>query len=56
MKYLPEKSVKKLLKTMLFSKKPVYLEKGTEKKPNNNTDDEKRSESNLTYSLKELKN
>ena len=27
MKYLPEKAVKKLLKTMLYSKKPVYLEK-----------------------------
>ena len=25
MKYLPEKSVKKLLKTMLFSNKPIYL-------------------------------
>ena len=56
LKYLPEKSVKKLLKTMLYSKKPVYLEKGTERKSNNNTDDEKRSDSNLTYSLKELKN
>ena len=27
MKYLPEKSVKKLLKTMLYSNKPFYLEK-----------------------------
>ena len=56
MKYLPEKSVKKLLKTMLYSNKPVYLEKGTERKLNNNTDDEKRSDPNLTYGLKELKN
>ena len=27
MKYLPEKSVKKLLKMILYSNKPVYLEK-----------------------------
>ena len=27
MKYLPEKSVKKLLKTMLYSNKPVYFRK-----------------------------
>ena len=26
-KYLPEKSVKKLLKTMLYSNKPVYFRK-----------------------------
>ena len=35
MKYLPEKSVKKLLKTMLYCNKPVYLAKGTERRPNN---------------------
>ena len=40
MKYLPEKSVKKLLKTMLYSNKRVYLAKGTER-PNNDTDDDK---------------
>ena len=28
-KYLPEKSVKKLLKTMLYSNKPVYFRKKT---------------------------
>ena len=27
MKYLPEKLIKKLLKTMLYSNKPVYLDK-----------------------------
>ena len=41
MKYLPEKSVKKLLKTMLYSNKRVYLAKGTERRPNNDTDDDK---------------
>ena len=33
MKYLPEKSVKKLLKTMLYSNKPLYLAEGTERRP-----------------------
>ena len=56
MKYLPEKSVKKLLKTMLYSNKQVYLAKGTERRPNNDTGDDKRSDPNLTYRLKELKN
>ena len=55
-KYLPEKSVKKLLKTMLYSNKQVYLAKDTERRPNNDTDDDKRSDPNLTYRLKELKN
>ena len=55
MKYLPEKSVKKLLKTMLYSNKPVYLAKGTERRPNNGTDNDKRSDPNLTYRLKQLK-
>ena len=56
MKYLPEKSVKKLLTTMLYSNKPVYLEKNTDRRPHNDTDDNKRSDPNLTYCLKELKN
>ena len=35
MKYLPEKSVKKLLKTMLYSNKPVYLAANTDRRLNN---------------------
>ena len=35
MKFLPEKSVKKLLKTMLYSNKPVYLATNTDNRPNN---------------------
>ena len=56
MKYLPEKSVKKLLKTMLYSNKPVYLAKDTDRRPNNDTDDDKRTDPNLTYRLAQLKN
>ena len=41
MKYLPEKSVKKLLKTMLYSNKPVFSANGTERRPNNDNDDNK---------------
>ena len=52
MKYLPEKSVKKLLTTMLYSNKSVYLEKNTDRRPHNNTDDDKRSDPNLTCRLK----
>ena len=31
MKYLPEKSAKKVLKAMLYSNKPVYLEKDVDR-------------------------
>ena len=56
MKYLSEKSVNKLLKAMLYSNKLVYLAKGTERRPNNDADDNKQSDPNLTYRLKELTN
>ena len=56
MKYLPEKSVKKLLKTMLYSNNPVYLAKNTDRRPHNDNDDDKRSDPNLTYRLAQLKN
>ena len=48
MKYLPEKSAKKLLKTMLYSNKPVYLEKDADRRPNNENSDAKRTDPNLT--------
>ena len=54
-KYLPEKSVKKLLKTMLYSNKPVYLAANTDRRPNNDNDDNKRSDPNLTYRIAQLK-
>ena len=56
MKYLPEKSAKKLLKTMLYSNKLVYLGANFDRRANNDTDDNKRSDPNLTYCIKELKN
>ena len=56
MKYLPEKSVKKLLKTeMMYSNKPVYLTKDADRRPHNENDDAKRSHPNLTYRLVQLK-
>ena len=55
MKYLPEKSVKKLLKTMLYSNKPVYLAANTDRRPNNDNDNDKRSDPNLTYRIAQLK-
>ena len=56
MKYLPEKSVKKLLKTMLYSNKPVYLAENVDRRPNNDNDDNKRSDPNLTYRIAQLRN
>ena len=55
MKYLPGKSVKKLLKTMLYSNKPVYLAANTDRRPNNDNGDNKRSDPNLTYRIAQLK-
>ena len=51
LKYLPEKSVKTLLETMLYSSKPVYLDADIDRRPNNNDDDNKRSDPNLTYRI-----
>ena len=56
MKYLPEKSVKKLLKTMLYSNKPVYLAENVDRRPNNDNNDNKRSDTNLTYHIVQLRN
>ena len=55
-KYLPEKSAKKLLKTMLYSNKTVYLEKDADRRPNNENSDTKRTDPNLIYRLVQLKN
>ena len=55
MKYLPEKSVKKLLKTMLYSNKPVYLTKDVDRRSYNDNSDAKRTHPNLTYRLAQLK-
>ena len=56
MKYLPTKSVKKLLKTMLYSNKPVYLTGNNTRRLNNDNDFADRTDPNLTYQLKEFKN
>ena len=55
MKHLPEKSVEQFLKTMLYSNKPVYLAADTERRPHNDNDDDDRTDPNLTYHIKELK-
>ena len=54
MKYLPDKSVQKLLKTMLYSNKPVYLTGENTRRPNNDDDAADRTNPNLTYRIKEL--
>ena len=55
MKYLPEKSAKNFLKTMLYSNKSIYLAANTVRRPNSDTDDNKRSDPNLTYHIAQLK-
>ena len=55
LKYLHKKLVKTLLKTMLYSNKPVYLDKDVDRRPNNEDDDDIHSDPNLTYQIKELK-
>ena len=55
MKYLPEKSVKKLLKTMFYSNKSVYLAKFTDRRPHNENEDSKRTDPKLTYLIAQLK-
>ena len=55
MKYLPAKSVKNLLKTMLYSNKPFYLTGNNTRRPNNDNDEADRTDPNLTYPIKELK-
>ena len=55
MKYLPEKSVKKFLKNMLYSNKPVYLDANVDRRPNNDNDDADRTDPNLTYCIAQLK-
>ena len=56
MQYLPEKPVKKLLKTMVYSNKPVYLAENVDRRPNIDNNDNKRSDSNLTYRVAQLRN
>ena len=48
-RYLLEKSVITILKTMSHSNKPVDLDKDVDRRPNNNDDDNKHSDPNLTY-------
>ena len=56
MKYLREKSIKKLLKTMLYSNKPVCLPENVDRKPNNDNNDNKKLNPNLTYHIAQLRN
>ena len=51
MKYLPEKSLKKLQKTMLYSNKPVYITNANDRRPNNSTTAADRTDENLSYRI-----
>ena len=55
LKYLPEKSVKTVLKNLLYLNKPVYLDADTDRRSNTNDNVGKRSDPNLTYRLAQLK-
>ena len=47
-KCLPEKSVEKLLKTKLYSNKPVYLIKDVDRRSYNDNSDAEQTDPNLT--------
>ena len=55
LKYPPEKSVKIVLKNLLYANKPVYLDADTNRRSNTNDNVGERSDPNLTYSLVQLK-
>ena len=40
---------------MLYSNKPVYLDKDVDRRPNNSDDHDKRKDPNLTYPINELR-
>ena len=54
LKYLPDDSVKKILKPFFYSNKAVYLDPDTDRRDNNNATVAKRSDPNLTYRIAEL--
>ena len=49
LKYLTQKSVKTLLKRLLYSNKPVHLDENVDRRVNNSDDRNKRRDPNLTY-------
>ena len=51
LKYLPKDSVATLLKSFLYSNKPVYLDANVDRRPNNDYDAGKRSDPNLSYRI-----
>ena len=55
LKYLPKDSVATLLKSFLYSNKPVYLDANVDRRLNNSDDVNKCSDPNLTYTIAELK-
>ena len=55
LKYLPSDSVATLLKSFLYSNKPVYSDENVNRSLNNNNDVNKRSDPILTYRITELK-
>ena len=47
LKYLPKDSVKTINKQLLYSNKAVYFAEGTDTRPNNNDDADKRNDENI---------
>ena len=41
---------------MVYSNKPVYLAENVDRRPNTDNNDNKRSDSNLTYRIAQLRN
>ena len=51
LKYLPKNSVATVLKTLLYSNKPVYLDENVDRRPNNDNDAGKHSDDNFSYKI-----
>ena len=51
LKYLPKNSVATVLKTLLYSNKPVYLDENVDRRPNNDNDAGKCSDDNFSYKI-----
>ena len=54
LKYLPKNAISTIEKTLLYSKRPVYLDVDVDRRSNNNNNRTKRTDDNLNYRIREF--
>ena len=54
LKYLPKNAISTIEKTLLYSKRPVYLDVDVDRRSNNNNNRTKRTDDNLDYRIREF--